>query len=157
MCYAISQIYYLMFNLGYNANWDGAFFKVATLMAFGNCMVNPVVYFFKYRDFQNALRLLMCCCFGEIDKGRYQLKKEKIDSSQQVSDNTCEIVSWQCCFDHASDFKIFKMELIYRGVFQEILNLSLKLRQLFICMFFTINTLLLSLCWSIYSAWMYPF
>ena len=93
ICYAISQIYYLMFNLGYNANWDGAFFKVATLMAFGNCMVNPVVYFFKYRDFQNALRLSMCCCRGEIDKGRYQLKKEKIESLQQVSENTCETVS----------------------------------------------------------------
>ena len=61
ICYAISQIYYLMFNLGYDANWDGTFFKVATIMAFGNCMINPFVYLFKYRDFQNALRILICC------------------------------------------------------------------------------------------------
>ena len=51
-----------MYNLGYAADWDGVFFKCSLLMAFDNCTINPFIYLFKYRDFQQALKSRFYCC-----------------------------------------------------------------------------------------------
>ena len=62
ICWSSVQIYYLMYNLGYDADWDGVFFKCSLLLAFGNCTINPFIYLFKYRDYQQALKSCFCCC-----------------------------------------------------------------------------------------------
>ena len=61
LCWSCSQFYYLLYNLGYHVDFNGTFFKVALLMAFGNCTVNPFIYLVKYRDYQIALRELFNC------------------------------------------------------------------------------------------------
>ena len=69
LCFVIywssSQIYYLMYNLGYEADFNGMFFNFTVLMTFVNCTVNPFIYLIKYRDFQDALR--HCCIFSKSD------------------------------------------------------------------------------------------
>ena len=61
ICWSGSQFNYLLYNIGYPADWNGTFFKVITLMAFGNCMINPFVYLMKYKDFQEGLKYLFMC------------------------------------------------------------------------------------------------
>ena len=50
-----------MYNLGYPLDWDGAYYKFAVLMAFGNCTINPFIYLIKYQDYQRALRSCFRC------------------------------------------------------------------------------------------------
>ena len=47
-----------MYNLGYDANWNGTYFKFCVVMVFVNCTVNPFIYVFKYQDYQVALKQL---------------------------------------------------------------------------------------------------
>ena len=58
ICWINDEIYYLMYNLGYNANWNGTYFKFCVIMVFLNCTVNPFIYLFKYQDYQVALNRL---------------------------------------------------------------------------------------------------
>ena len=50
-----------MYNLGYDANWNGTYYKFCQIMVFLNCTVNPFIYLFKYRDYQVALQDLLGC------------------------------------------------------------------------------------------------
>ena len=50
-----------MYNLGYDINWDGVYYKFTIFMVFLNRTVNPFVYLIKYRDYQNALRSMITC------------------------------------------------------------------------------------------------
>ena len=52
ICWSCEQGFYLMFNIGYNVDFNGTFFKVSILMAFFNCTINPFIYLIKYRDYQ---------------------------------------------------------------------------------------------------------
>ena len=65
VCWVQSEVYYLMDNLGYDADWNGTYFKVCVTMLYLNFTVNPFVYLIKYQDYQRALREF---CF----KGKYQ-------------------------------------------------------------------------------------
>ena len=56
ICWVNDEVYYLMYNLGYNADWNGTYFKFCVIMVFLNCTVNPFVYLIKYQDYQEALR-----------------------------------------------------------------------------------------------------
>ena len=64
ICWSSSQIYYLMYNLGYEADFNGTFFNFTVLMTFLNCTVNPFIYLIKYRDYQDALR--QCWSFSKF-------------------------------------------------------------------------------------------
>ena len=68
LCWSCSQFNYLLYNLGSNVDFNGTFFKVALLMAFGNCTINPFIYLVKYRDYQIALRELFNCKQSGFDK-----------------------------------------------------------------------------------------
>ena len=65
ICWSSSQIKYLMYNLGYEADFNGMFFNFTVLMTFVNCTINPFIYFVKYKDFQDALR--QCCFYSKSD------------------------------------------------------------------------------------------
>ena len=56
VCWVFDEVYYLMFNLGFDADCNGNYFKFCIIMVFLNCTVNPFVYLFKYQDNQKALR-----------------------------------------------------------------------------------------------------
>ena len=60
-CWSCEQVYYLLFNLGFNADFNGMFFKFSVVLAFGNCTINPFIYLFKYKDYQLALKRWLPC------------------------------------------------------------------------------------------------
>ena len=61
VCWSCDQGFYLMFNIGYDVDFNGTFFEVATLMAFVNCTINPFIYLIKYKDYQQALKHCLNC------------------------------------------------------------------------------------------------
>ena len=50
-----------MFNLGHGLDWNGVYYKFTVLMVFLNCTVNPFIYLIKYKDYQEALKLILRC------------------------------------------------------------------------------------------------
>ena len=61
ICWSNDQIFFLMFNLGYDVDFNGIYYKFGVLMVFLNCTINPLIYLIKYRDFQHALKELFGC------------------------------------------------------------------------------------------------
>ena len=61
ICWSNNQVYYLMYNLGYEADWNGIYFQFTVLMVFLNCTINPFIYLIKYQDYQVALKKLFGC------------------------------------------------------------------------------------------------
>ena len=50
-----------MYNLGYELDYNGAYYQFTALMVFLNCTVNPFIYLIKYKDYQEALRKFLGC------------------------------------------------------------------------------------------------
>ena len=65
ICWSQNQVYYLMFNLGYEADWNSVYYKYSVLIIFLNCTVNPFIYLIKYEDYQKALQNFVSCKKGE--------------------------------------------------------------------------------------------
>ena len=61
ICWSNNSIYYLMYMLGYDADWNGIYFQFTVLMVFLNCTINPFIYLFKYQDYHMALRNFFSC------------------------------------------------------------------------------------------------
>ena len=61
ICWSNNQVYYLMYNLGFNVDWNSSFYQSTVVMAFLNCTINPFIYLAKYQDFQTALKLFCGC------------------------------------------------------------------------------------------------
>ena len=60
ICWSNNQIFYLMYNLGYDSDFKSTYYNFTVLMVFLNSTINPFIYLIKYKDFQNALRY---CCY----------------------------------------------------------------------------------------------
>ncbi len=56
LCWCQNQMMYLLYNLGLSIDFHGTYLNVTLLFAFLNCTVNPFIYLFKYRDYQEALK-----------------------------------------------------------------------------------------------------
>ena len=82
ICWGSQEVYYLMFNLGFNADFNGTFFKFSVIMAFVNCTINPFIYLMKYQDYQKALKYCFNCQkmqhSGEFDSA--SMSKETINT-----------------------------------------------------------------------------
>ena len=61
ICWSQNQIRYLMFNCGYDLDFNSTYHQFTILMVFVNCTVNPFVYLIKYRDYQEALKTFFHC------------------------------------------------------------------------------------------------
>ena len=73
ICLSSTHIYYLLFNLGLNEDWNSPYYKFTMVMAFLNCTVNPFIYLFKYQDFHKALKKsLGCMKFSEVEESEIQ-------------------------------------------------------------------------------------
>ena len=77
VCWVHDEVYYLMYNLGYNADWNGTYFKFCITMIYLNCTVNPFVYLIKYQDYQRTLREF---CFKE----KYSREESQIVSTVSI-------------------------------------------------------------------------
>ena len=80
ICWSNNSVYYLMYNLGYDADWNGNYFQFTVFMVFLNCTINPFIYLIKYQDYHVALRKLFGC-----DK---QKKREESDTNQSSISST---------------------------------------------------------------------
>ena len=60
ICWSNNQIYYLIYNLGFEVDWTSTYYNFTVLMVFLNSTVNPFIYLIKYKDFHDALRN---CCY----------------------------------------------------------------------------------------------
>ena len=65
ICWIQNQVYYLMYNLGYDIDWNSTYYKYTILIIFLNCTVNPFIYLIKYKDYQKALKNFFSC--GKIE------------------------------------------------------------------------------------------
>ena len=61
ICWSQNQVVYLMFNFGYDLDWNSDYWHFTNLMVFLNCTVNPFIYLFKYTDYQIALKAFFRC------------------------------------------------------------------------------------------------
>ena len=61
ICWSQNQVRYLMFNCGYDLDFNSTYHQFTILMVFLNCTVNPFVYLLKYRDYQEALKKCFHC------------------------------------------------------------------------------------------------
>ena len=61
ICWSQNQVRYLMFNCGYNINFNSTYHQFTILMMFLNCTVNPFIYLIKYRDYKEALKTFFHC------------------------------------------------------------------------------------------------
>ena len=69
ICWSNNQMYFLMYTLGYDADWNSIYYHFTILMIFLNCTVNPFIYLLKYKDYQVALRECLKC--GRQKSGDY--------------------------------------------------------------------------------------
>ena len=69
ICWSANQIMYLMFNLGYDLNFNGTLLKFSILLVFLNSTVNPFIYLFKYQDYQKALKKCLFCTTSQQREG----------------------------------------------------------------------------------------
>ena len=74
ICWSNDQIFFLMYNLGYDVNFNGTYYKFNVSMVFVNCTVNPFIYLVKYKDYQQALRQL-CGCNNARDNEESESKR----------------------------------------------------------------------------------
>ena len=68
ICWSNNQVYYLMYNLGFEVDWNSTYYQFTVLMVFLNCTINPFIYLVKYRDYQIALMQLFGQ--GEPESGK---------------------------------------------------------------------------------------
>ena len=80
ICWVNDEVYYLMYNLGYDADWNGTYFKFCVAMIYLNCTVNPIVYLASYQDYHRALRE-----FFSRSKGRTARRDVENASSTSTS------------------------------------------------------------------------
>ena len=55
-CWTPNLTVFAMFNLGYPLDFKGAVYIVSVALAASNSCVNPIIYAFKYRQFQDGLK-----------------------------------------------------------------------------------------------------
>ena len=83
ICWSSNGVFYLMYNLGCDTDFNTTFYKVSVILAFCNCTVNPFIYLLKYRDYQIALKL----CFGFWNREAQDMSDSKVSVSN-VSEST---------------------------------------------------------------------
>ena len=83
ICWSSDQIFFLMYNLGYDVNFNSTYYKFYVLMVFVNCIVNPFIYLVKYKDYQEALRQF-CGCHKARDNEESESKRSTIYTTSEM-------------------------------------------------------------------------
>ena len=61
VCWVQNQVTFLMYNIGYNIDFNGIYHQYTILMGFLNCTINPFTYLVQYKDYQTALKSFLHC------------------------------------------------------------------------------------------------
>ena len=59
LCWTINEIYFLLYNLGFNVDFASILYHASALLVFVNCTINPFIYAFKYEQYQKALLAIL--------------------------------------------------------------------------------------------------
>ena len=86
ICLSNAHIYYFMYNLGYDLDYNGTYYQFTVLMVFLNCTVNPFIYLIKYKDYQMALKKLIGCV--KQKEGEDSDTKRNSNSTSEVTNTT---------------------------------------------------------------------
>ena len=103
ICWSNNQVYYLMFHLGYDLDWNGTYYKFTVLMVFVNCIVNPFIYLIQYKDYQEALRKFCGCTnqkqiFMEDSESRPNTISGSVSTKSSIQISfSAEISVRNCC------------------------------------------------------------
>ena len=76
ICFLGNEVYYLIYGLGFEVEWNGGLYNFTVGMFFLNCTINPFIYLVNYKDFQKALMEQFHC------------KISRYDSNSEITDNT---------------------------------------------------------------------
>ena len=60
LCWTWGKVFYLLYNLGVQVNFDSAIYYIGNCLGAMNQMVNPIIYVAQYKAFQTAARKLFC-------------------------------------------------------------------------------------------------
>ena len=66
ICWSPNQIAFFMYNFGLQLNFQGAFYIISVVLVVLNSCVNPIIYAFKYKQFQRGVRVLLKPCFPKL-------------------------------------------------------------------------------------------
>ncbi|XP_071953172.1 galanin receptor 2b-like [Antedon mediterranea] len=61
ICWTPNQIAFLNFTFGGQFDFNGIFYYVVVVLSLFNSCVNPIIYTFKYKDFQEGLKKTLVC------------------------------------------------------------------------------------------------
>lgn len=60
VCWSCNQFFFLLSNSGYEMDFTSGFYHFSVIMVFLNCCINPFIYIFKYKEFQDGLQKVIC-------------------------------------------------------------------------------------------------
>ena len=60
ICWTDNQVWFLLFNIGYEIQFDSVGYQVTVLMVCVNSTINPFIYLIQYKEYQAALKALIC-------------------------------------------------------------------------------------------------
>ena len=60
ICWTGNQVWVLAFNFEVELDWDSIGYQFFILMICVNCVINPFIYLIQYKDYQMALKALLC-------------------------------------------------------------------------------------------------
>ena len=83
ICWSQNQELYIMYNCGYDLNFNSTYLQVTIPMVFCNCTVNPFIYLIEYRDYQEALKIFLHC-FTNGHQGSNSVSSTSLHSSNQT-------------------------------------------------------------------------
>ena len=92
-CWSQNQFLYLFYNMGYSVDFNSNYFQFTVFMVFLNSTINPFVYLFKYRDYQNALKKLCSCSRNEQGDSQSQCSSNQSNSHLSVTASSCVTVA----------------------------------------------------------------
>ena len=76
-CWTGNQVWFLLYNIGYEVKFDSVAYQFFVLMICVNSVINPFLYLIQYTEYQRALKGLVCG------------KKQAKSSDESHSTSTC--------------------------------------------------------------------
>ena len=70
VCWGPNQLLFFFHMVGVKVDYSSWYYHWSVMMTFLNCCVNPIVYTFKYEEFKQCLRRMLCGCCTEKSGGR---------------------------------------------------------------------------------------
>ena len=81
-CWTWNQVFFLLYNTGYEVNFSSGFYHFTVYAAFINSCVNPFIYIVQLTSFRNAMKLLFGCSTTSVVFESSTVHKIRVSSSK---------------------------------------------------------------------------